>query len=325
MNKQRKSKKHIGKGKGASKFERKRIFSDGFQNEEEKCDDSSENENSDDENETEITFPLAMWDLEQCDPRKCTGRKLVRLGLVRTLKLGQRFNGLILSPMGKQCVSPADRDIVLKHGIAVVDCSWARLEDTPFSRMKGNNLRLLPYLVATNPVNYGKQCTLSCVEAFAATMLLTGFKEECNVLLNKFRWGKSFISVNKEVLDLYSKCKNSSEVVVSQQEYLEQIQQESTERRMDYKDVTQMDLTKTHYNPNRQRNTDFPTSSDDSSDSTDEEVLVDKFGNTISVQKHNICEEKTDVSEESNLTKELEVSCNMNGENSEPVLEDRLK
>ena len=81
-------------------------------------------------------IPLAMWDFEQCDARRCTGKKLERMGKLHSLKLTQAFMGVVLSPKGEETVSPADRECVEKFGVGVVDCSWARLDDVPWSKMR---------------------------------------------------------------------------------------------------------------------------------------------------------------------------------------------
>jgi len=192
--------------------------------------DGSDKE-SEEDGSIEINFPVAMWDLNHCDPKRCSGRKLSKLNLISELRLGQRFSGLCLSPMGVSCVSPSDKDVVSAHGVSVIDCSWARIEETPFNKMKSSHPRLLPYLVAANPVNYGKPSKLNCVEALAAAFYITGFPEVARHYLGKFGWGPTFIEINKELLDAYSACKNASEVVDAQNKFLERFREEKAKAR----------------------------------------------------------------------------------------------
>ncbi|KAF8983807.1 ribosome biogenesis protein tsr3 [Entomortierella lignicola] len=177
-----------------------------------------------------IPMPLGMWDFEHCDPKRCSGKKLARMGMIKTLKVNQRFLGVCMTPNGQQAVSPSDRDVVKEHGLAVVDCSWAKLGDVPFKKLRAGHDRLLPYLIATNPVNYGRPWKLNCVEALAACFYITGFDEYGDELLSKFKWGHAFKKVNAELLSKYSKCTDSASVIAAQTEYLAMIEKEHNER-----------------------------------------------------------------------------------------------
>ncbi|KAK0413218.1 hypothetical protein QR680_006667 [Steinernema hermaphroditum] len=188
------------------------------------------------EEETRITADqlacrLAMFDFNQCDPKRCSGRKLQRHGLIYTQKLGTKFGGLVLSPTGVSTLSPADRDFILENGLCVVDCSWNQVEHTPIHRVKAQEHRLLPFLVAANPVNYGKPCRLTCAEAIAAGLYIIGERASCNLLMSKFKWGLNFVELNREALEIYAKCKDSKEIIEKQEEIMAQIDREREELR----------------------------------------------------------------------------------------------
>eukprot|EP00955_Chlamydomonas_euryale_P112933 366176-Chlamydomonas_euryale.AAC.6 len=55
-------------------------------------------------------------------------------------------------------------------------------------RIKGAAPRLLPFMVAANPVNYGKACKLSCAEAFAAALYICGLRQDAVNVMSRFKW-----------------------------------------------------------------------------------------------------------------------------------------
>ncbi|CAJ1032513.1 Possible Fer4-like domain in RNase L inhibitor, RLI/Ribosome biogenesis protein, C-terminal, putative [Leishmania lindenbergi] len=177
------------------------------------------------------SVPLAMWDFEQCDPNACSGKKLYRVNALRLLRLSEPFHGVVLTPSATDIVSPADRGIVLRNGVAVVDCSWKELDAVPWRKMRMSAPRLLPLLLAANPVNYGRPSKLNCAEALAATLVIVGLMDDARNIMAYFSWGESFFDVNRELLAGYQQCANSAEISAFQNKYVETELLESEARR----------------------------------------------------------------------------------------------
>lgn len=174
---------------------------------------------------------MGMWDFAQCDPKRCSGRRLVRLGLINEYKVNSKFHGIVLTPSASSVISPTDYETVKKKGLAVVDCSWARLEAVPFGRL-GGIPRLLPFMVAANPVNYGRPFKLNCAEALIAGLSIVKregdeqMQEDINTLANTFGYGQEFLDLNQDYFEAYSKCKSSAEVISTQTNIMNRVDSE---------------------------------------------------------------------------------------------------
>ena len=122
-----------------------------------------------------VTAPLYSVYLKQDDPKKNTVVKLAHHGLIqlRSHLRACPSRAIILDPYSKQLCSRTDREVIQKFGLIVVDCSWKKA-GTVFQNPYRTG-RVLPPLLAANPVNYGKWNRLSSAEALAATLYLSGF------------------------------------------------------------------------------------------------------------------------------------------------------
>ena len=152
------------------------------------------------------------------DPKKCTARRLEKFDKATLYRrMEQVPYGVVLNPHAERALSPADAEAGLGTLVAL-DCSWESAEAASF-RMNGVH-RALPFLVAANPVNYGRPFQLTTVEALAAACCIFDEYETAEDLLEPFRWGETFLTLNEEPLRRYSECTDSSEIVAVQDDYL---------------------------------------------------------------------------------------------------------
>ncbi len=137
------------------------------------------------------------------DPRKATGARLLRRGIAKDARKTRPRSPIVLNPKANTLISLRDRKILERNGLLAVDASWRRIDEV---RWPKGVQRVLPFLIAANPTNYGKPFKLSTAEAIAAALHILGFQDEAKRVLDEFKWGLEFLLINKDRLDSYSKA-----------------------------------------------------------------------------------------------------------------------
>ena len=167
---------------------------------------------------------ITVFHANECEKKKCTAYKMEKLNKCNIVhKVNQIPKGaIVLNPFAQKAVSPEDRNIVGTRGIVGLDCSWNKISSSAIFFSLTKYHRSLPFLIAASPVNYGSPCKLSTIEAIAAILYITGFKEKAEYYMNSFKWGHTFLELNFELLEEYSNAKSSVEVVKTQNDFLKQ-------------------------------------------------------------------------------------------------------
>ena len=158
------------------------------------------------------------------DPKKCTAAKLVRLGELRPIHRARvPYGAVVLDPEAEKAISREDLDAARSKSLLVVDVSWNKI--VRFPRVRGGlRHRALPFLIAANPTNFGKPQRLSSAEALAASLYILGEAAHAERIMGKFKWGPTFIEINRERLEAYASCGTSAEVVAAQGRMLDALQ-----------------------------------------------------------------------------------------------------
>jgi pre-rRNA-processing protein TSR3 len=158
--------------------------------------------------------------MKQDDPNKCTSAKLIRFNKAKPLhhqsQIGNKM--IVLNPYSREVLTKKDRKSIYNNGIVAIDCSWNKAEAILKKRFKGIN-RKLPLLLAANPINYGKIGQLSSIEALASALYISDFEDQANEILSLYKWGISFMTLNKSPLAEYKSAKSDEEIYELQKEF----------------------------------------------------------------------------------------------------------
>lgn len=166
-------------------------------------------------------IPVYVVDLDGGDPKKCTGKRMEKFGLGKSVSVrGVPPGAIVLSANGNQILSPADAKKA-RRGVAVLDMTWTNIDQEP--HMRGVLLRRLPYLLASNPVNWGKPWQLNSAEAVLASLLIMGFDEQADLFMPRFNWAPEFVNLNRSLLEAYRAADGPEEVERIQNDYIESI------------------------------------------------------------------------------------------------------
>jgi pre-rRNA-processing protein TSR3 len=158
----------------------------------------------------------AIW-LAQDDPKKNTAVKLGKRGQLKLHENLRRLprRGILLDPLCGKVFGPEDHHLLETGSLVGLDCSWAQIENCVETVTRKTKLvrRMLPLLLAANPVNWGKPSRLTTAEAIAATLYLAGHKEQAKSIMAAFGWGERFIELNYEPLEAYANAATSSDLI----------------------------------------------------------------------------------------------------------------
>ena len=169
---------------------------------------------------------VLIYYTNQCDKRKCTSVRIKESQQKLPFKLVWsehrsriRKNSIVLTPNSSTYLSHNDRELVEKVGLTILDCSWKQ-GDKYLKEWTFANGRILPPLIAGNPVNYGKWQTLTSLEALASSFFIIGLREECFSLLELYNWGKTFFDINKKLLEQYKVITTKDEIIEVYKEFI---------------------------------------------------------------------------------------------------------